>query len=299
MQGKTESSATEGKVLTLQLKPTHHESFKPQELIQVKGHSDLTLNARRAITLLWHNAHRQGIAIGKDYTIEIDELKADKHKGYEMVVEAVEALMTTLLIIQLPNGKERRVQFLGGNDISEKDRKAGVLTYSFDKRLTEILERSAIWGQISLPVVRAFTSKYAVSLYENISQKVNLSLVRSQDYSLQQFREMVGVKNDRYPVYGDLNRHVIKPAVAEINAMAHFGLTVLPIKRGKKVEQIKVGWQRKDDDGLREAQQEVNRPKDGRRARANEGAQMTLGLTPSSERLVRQDRLKRGSPKTS
>lgn len=300
MQAKTDSSGQGSKVLTLQLKPPPNESLKPQELIQVKGHSDLTLYARRAITLLYHNAHRQGIAAGKDYKIELDELKTDRHKGYDVIVETIELLMTTLLIIQLPNGSERRVQFLGGNDITDKERKsAGVLTYSFDKRLTDILERSAIYGQISLPVVRAFTSKYAVSLYENISQKVNLTHVQSQQYSIQEFREMVGVKDDRYPIYGDLNRHVIKPAVAEINLVAPFHLSVLPIKRGKKVEQIKVGWQRKEELALHEADQEVKKPKAGRRARAAGTVQMALDLMPSSERLARQDRLARTSPKTS
>lgn len=289
----------DGKVLTLQLRPTHDEAFKPQELIQIKGHSALTLNARRAITLLWHNAHRQGIAAGKDYTIEIEQLKTDRHKGYESVEEAVELLMRTILFIQLPTGKRQRVQFLGGNDMDDPDRKAGVLTYSFDKRMTEIIERSAVWGQISLPVVRAFTSKYAVSLYENLSQKVNLTLVKCQDYSIGEFREMVGVVEGKYPVFGDLNRHVIKPAVAEINAMAHFQLSVLPIKRGKKVEQIKIGWHRKEADEMREAQVEISRPKKGRRARASEAAvQMVLELAPSSDRLLRQARIQ-ASPKIS
>ncbi len=300
MQAKPDSPGQTSKILTLQLRPPPLESLKPQELIQVKGHSDLTLYARRAITVLYHNAHRQGIAPGKNYMIELDELKTDGHKGYDVIVETIEALMTTLLVIQMPNGNERRVQFLGGNDITDKDRKAGVLTYSFDWRLTDILERSAIYGQISLPVVRAFTSKYAVSLYENISQKVNLTHVQSQEYSIQEFREMVGVKDDRYPVYGDLNRHVIKPAVAEINLVAPFGLSVLAIKRGKKVEAIKVGWYRKDASALREAHQEQEKDKSGRRARATAGTvQMALDLVPSSERLTRQDRQRRASPKTS
>ena len=76
--------------------------------------------------------------------------------------------------MRLPDGKTRRVQFLGGNDLDDPDRPAGVLTYSFDKRLIEILKDSTIWGKIALPVLMAFTSKYAVSLYENIAQLVNL-----------------------------------------------------------------------------------------------------------------------------
>src|SRR3712207_9324556 len=99
-------------VLTLAIKPRGREAIKPAELIQVTGHHELTLNARRAITILWHTAHLQGIAEGKDYTVEIDDLKPDSHKGYEMVEEAIEALMRSILTLKLVDGKrseERRV----------------------------------------------------------------------------------------------------------------------------------------------------------------------------------------------
>src|SRR6267142_6810816 len=96
---------------TLALKPRENEAIKPAELIQVTGHHELTLNARRAITILWHGAHTQGIEEGRDYSIEIDDLKPDGHKGYEMVEEAIEALMRTLLTVKMSNGATRRVQF--------------------------------------------------------------------------------------------------------------------------------------------------------------------------------------------
>src|SRR4051812_33113066 len=89
------------RVLTLNIRPRSREAIKPAELIQVTGHHELTLNARRAITILWYNAHIQGVAPGRDYTIEIDDLKPEGHKGYEMVEEAIEALMRTLLIVHL------------------------------------------------------------------------------------------------------------------------------------------------------------------------------------------------------
>ena len=172
------------RVLTLDLKPRNSEAIKPAELIQVSGHHELTLNARRAITILWYSAHMQGVQEGKDYSIEIDELKPDGHKGYEMVEEAIEALMRTILTLKLPDGRTRRVQFLGGNDLDDPDRPAGVLTYSFDKRLVEVLRDSTIWGKIALPVLMAFTSKYAVSLYENLAQFANLSMKTFHEYTL-------------------------------------------------------------------------------------------------------------------
>ena len=298
-EDKTGQDRAGGKTLTLQLTPNLLESLKPQELIQIKGHAELTLNARRAITILWHNAHRQGIREGRDYTIEIDELKTDGHKGYDPVVEAVESLMMTLLVFKDAKGDDCRVQFLGGNNMTAKGRPGGVLTYSFDKRLIELLEPSARWGQISLPVLMSFSSKYAISLYENITQSVNLRHITTATYSIDEFREMMGVPAGRYAVYGDLNRHVIKPSVTEINALAHFEITVLPIKKGKKVDQIMIGWARKSDESRDEAMRERERPRIGRRARLSGKIEHVAEVTPSISRILRDDRQRRRSPKAS
>ncbi len=275
------------RVLTLDIRPRSREAAKPAELIQVTGHHELTLNARRAITILWYHAHLQGIEEGRDYTIQIDDLKPDAHKGYEMVEEAIEALMRTLLTLRLPDGRTRRVQFLGGNDLDSEDRPAGVLTYSFDKRLVAVLKDSTIWGKIALPVLMAFTSKYAVSLYENIAQFANLSKKTFQEYSLDEFRALLGVPAGRYKTFGELNKHVIKPAVDEVNALAPFGVSILPIKQAKRVAQIKVGWWAKDSNALQQAWEEMQRSKVGRRARISGKTEYVSEPMPSLLKLSR------------
>lgn len=274
-------------VLTLQLTPNDSEAIKPAELIQVTGHQGLTLNARRAITILWHHAHLQGVGEGRRYTIEIDELKPDAHKGYEMVEEAIEALMRTLLVVKLANGKTRRVQFLGGNDLDDPERPAGILTYSFDTMLIEVLEKSTIWGKIALPVLMAFTSKYAVSLYENVSQYVNLSYKTTIEIRLEDFRQMLGVAENKYPAFGEFNKHVLKPAVAEVNALASFNMTVVPVKQGKKVVKVAVGWWRKSEEELKASYAEVQRTKVGRRARAMGAVDYVSEPVPSKDRMRR------------
>ena len=182
---------------------------------------------------------------GKDYSIEIDNLKTDSHKGYDVVEDAIESLMRTILTVKRPNGKTTRVQFLGGNDLDDPKRPAGVLTYSFDKRLIEILQDSTVWGKINVPVLMAFMSKYSVSLYENIAQMVNLNHKQFHSYSLAAFRELMGVQDGQYKTFGEFNKHVLKPAVTEINALAAFTISVLPVKEGKRVAQINVGWMHK------------------------------------------------------
>ena len=251
----------------LLLSPASDEALKPSELIRLTGHERLSLNARRAITLLWHSAHVQGVEEGRDYTIELADLRPDGHRGNDRIEEAIVALMQTVLTISLPDGRTRRVQFLGGNDMDDPSRPRGVLTYSLDKRLVQILRDSAIWGRIAIPVLMSFSSKYAVSLYENTSQWIGLKYRSHKDLSLNEFRAMLGVEGKKYGAFGALNKHVVKPAAAEINALAPFGLSIVPIKTGRRVTHVRVGWYRKNEDGLREAQAEAQRSRVGRRAR--------------------------------
>ena len=284
--------STSGPLRVLDLKPRREQAVKPAELIQITGHQALTLNARRAITILWHNAHLQGVEEGRDYTIEIDDLKPDHHKGYEMVEEAIIALMGTILTVRMADGRTRRVQFLGGNDLDDPERPAGALTYSFDKRLVEILKDSAIWGKIALPVLMAFTSKYAVSLYENASQWAGLGRKTYHDLSLDEFRAMLGVEAGKYGAFGALNKHVLKPVLMEINALAPFNMSVSPVKEGKKVARLRVSWWNKNRDEMDAAFRELHQPKVGRRARISGQAEQiqVQDALPSENRLLRQFR---------
>ena len=274
----------------IDMRPNYDEAIKPSELIQISGHQNLTLNARRAITILWHNAHRQGVEEGKDYVIELAELRTDKNRALGHVREAIHSLMKTLLIVRLPGGKERAVQFLGGNDMDDPERPAGTFTYSFDKRLIELLQSSAIWGKIALPVLMAFSSKYAVSLYENACQWSGLQHKIIQDFTLDELRVLMGVEDGKYQAFGDLNIHVLRPAVMEINALAPFNISVVPIKSGRSVMAVKIGWWRKSSEELQAAFHEAQQPKVGRRARLSGRVENVFETSKSPSSLARDQR---------
>jgi plasmid replication initiation protein len=284
---------SDGPLHTIKLQPRGREALKPTELIQVTGHQTLSLYARRAITILWHNAHQQGVEPGKDYSIEIDNLKTDSHRGYEVVEDAIESLMRTILTIKEPNGSKTRVQFLGGNNFDNPERPAGVFTYSFDKKLIKILQDSTVWGKINVPVLMAFMSKYSVSLYENIAQMVNLERKQFHDYSIAEFRDLMGVLDGQYKTFGEFNKHVLKPAVMEINALASFTIGLLPIKEGKRVVRLKVNWMHKDADALQAAIREIESTKVGRKARIAGTVETIAPPIQSIERLMRTERIQR------
>jgi hypothetical protein len=77
---------------------------------------------------------------------------------------------------------------------------------------------------------------------------------------------------------------------------------VVPIKQGKRVTQIRVGWWTKEGEALRDAFDELQRSKVGRRARITGTAEHVSEPMPSIARMMRAgriQRLRRAPPKTS
>ncbi|MEO1467566.1 MAG: RepB family plasmid replication initiator protein [Pseudomonadota bacterium] len=252
---------------TLDLVPGYGEMIKPAELIDISGATGLTLSARRMYNLMI--AHAFGPDMGREgqeWTLDLADLRGT-HKGNERIEDSILALMKTIVTVRLADGRTRRVALLGGNDMDDPQRPRGTLTYSFDKRLVPLLRQSSVFGKLELEVMRAFSTKYALALYEALSRRVRLSSIFSETFTLDEFRELLGVPEGKLTSYSNLNLKAIKPAAAEINAMASFGCEIIPVKQSRRVVAVKIAWWQKSMDELKEAYREVQRPRIGRRAR--------------------------------
>jgi hypothetical protein len=136
-------------------------------------------------------------------------------------------------------------------------------------------------------VIFAFTSKYALSLYELITARINMTHVWSEDFSLDELRGLLGVKPGALTRVPNLLQRVIAPAVLEVNGLADFGVVVEPVRKGGQqrgmVTGFRVSWWKKDIPGLQDAYQELKQPKVGRMARLKANAQKSL--TSSTDAL--------------
>ncbi|MDH3771846.1 MAG: replication initiation protein, partial [Nitrospirota bacterium] len=252
---------------TLEVRPDPGEMIKPAELIDVSGVDHLTLAARRLYNALIANAFGPEMARqGYEWIISLSDLRGT-HKGNERLSDSILALMKTVVTVRLANGTTRRVQLLGGNDMHDEDRKRGVLTYSFDPRLVALLKNSSVFGKLEIAVMMAFSTKYALALYEALARRARLKYKFSEEFSLDEFRDLLGVAEDKLATFGNLNQYAIKPAVNEINALATFGVKVTPVKTGRKVTGVHVGWWQKDITELKASFAELQRHKSGRQAR--------------------------------
>ena len=108
--------------------------------------------------------------------------------------------------------------------------------------------------------------------------------------SLDDFRTLMGVENGKYSAFGALNKHVIKHVVLEMNALASFSITVMPIKTGKKVTHIRVSWWSKSKEEMDAAWRELNRSKIGRKARISGQSVHVAETYQSQNRMMRDTR---------
>ncbi len=118
-----------------------------------------------------------------------------------------------------------------------------------------------------MEVLRAFTSKYALALYEAVARRVRLEHIFTERFSMDDFRELLGAEVGKLTTFGNLNKSAIKPAIMEVNALSDFTVTVVPEKTGRRVTGVLIGWGAKDIEGRKAAYAELQRPRVGRKAR--------------------------------
>lgn len=279
---------------------TDDHMVKPAELIDVCLPSQLTLLDRRTFNLLLWNAWNR-IDGGADHTIALADLKGLHTGSNQRISETIKRLMGAVIEAKVKGrrGTEvtRRAQMLGGNDMDDDDSGAGVLTYSFDPRLISIIRSSSAWGQLRKKVMLAFTSKYALALYEMGERRVHMRKF-NEELSLAELRGRLGVGVDgRLDRFADLHRRAIRPAIEEVNALSlGFTMSIQPLKRGKRVVGVRLAWRAKTPEERQEAESELNRCSVGRKARVKKAVE-TLALRQAALRRDLEEGLRSAAPR--
>ena len=271
--------------LTLDLKPSHGEMIKPAETIDIVGIEGLTLQDQRVWNALLDNAHGPDMReVDRDFTMDLNPLRSN-HNSNERVEDTIERLMKTIAVCKMPNGSVTRFQLLGGNNMGDPNRPRGELTYRFDKALIEILSVSSTFGKLDLPVMDAFTSKYALALYEHVSRRKNLKHVYMQEYTVEEFREVLRVGKSQLKAFGNLKQRAIVPALEEVNQWASFTLRLSYKKTGQRVTALVLQWVPKSGRARKEIFAELQQPKVGRRARREKMVETIVTINPQGDLL--------------
>lgn len=89
--------------------------------------------------------------------------------------------------------------------------------------------------------VASLSTSYSIRLYELLMQ---FNSTKQRSISVDDFRSLFQL-NDKYPLFRDLNKRVIKPAVKEINSSSNLEVFYSTTKKGKNIVELHFDFQEK------------------------------------------------------
>jgi hypothetical protein len=273
------------RISTIEIEPDEYSLIKPGELVDVVELSPLTLQDRRIYNLLILNAW-ESITEPKEHRIHKRDLRGS-HGVNDRVEDSLLRLMGAIAQVRIErNGGKgegveaftRRLQLLGTTD--ESMRSGGVVYYTFPAGLRAIIRQSTQWARLQKQVMFAFSSKYALALYEMVQKRGNLKYKTSEEFSLDRFRALLGVERGKLTRFLHFRQRAIEPAVLEVNALGEYACKVEPIYAGRKVTGLRLSWWTKSLAEKMATLHELRFSRIGRRARLQGRAETVLALPP-------------------
>ena len=252
---------------TIAQRTTATSLIKPAEMIDIEESVPLHLVDRRILNLLLANAWDQ-IDQDVEHCIRKRDLRGTT-KDFKRLDETIGRLQAARikLLIKRDDNKKYRRSFGLLQRVDEGVAQNGLLYYKFDPDLRAVISESTVFARLQKDILLQLSSKYSLCLYELIQRRVNLTHKWSEDFTIEEIRKLLTVPKGKLALYKNLNGYALKPAVAEVNGLADFGVQMKEIKKGRKVTGITLAWHRKNQDQLKEAYEERSRHRVGRRAR--------------------------------
>ena len=217
-----------------------NEVIKASPAIQIQ--SNISLLQRRTWNVLLANAYNE-LPYKDMHRVSIAELAKKlgfKSNNQDYLKETLEALVDCTVKWNLLNKDNKEVwgvaSLLGSAEIEN-----GICTYSFAAHLRQKLYNPRIYAKLNLRLQNWFKGQYALVLWEICFDYFDTDRQQGETpfIPIETFKEMVGLAPDEYPVFGFLNRDVIKPAIKEINDLTDYHVEVEQKRFKRKIAELK------------------------------------------------------------
>jgi len=219
--------------------------IKPAELVDAVEISPLNRSELVLYNQLLANAWND-LASEPVHAIRKASLRGS-HESNDRLHESFDKLMGAFAKIRHrdpDSGKSRttRISLLGPN--SEEEGEDGFFIYSFPSALLAILEHSQTWARLKSEIIYMLRSKYSIRLYELVERRINMR-TQGEYFTVEQLRQLLGVPKGKLGRFADFNRHCLKPAVAEVNRISDYMVSIGAIRHGRSVVKLHLIWLKK------------------------------------------------------
>ena len=228
--------------------------IKASPAIQVQ--SKMTLLQRRAWNVLLANAYNE--LLDKDiHSVSMVELAAKLGFGdgnQEYLKEMLRSLRSCEVEWNLLNKDNQQVWGVASL-LASAEIENGICTYGFAPHLRRQLYNPRIYAKLNLRLQNRFKSRYALVLWEVCFDYFDADRDQGETpfISLEIFKELMGLEKDEYPLFKELNRNVIKPAIKEINNLTNYHIAVEGKRVGRRIGLLKFGITRVEQIPIQES----------------------------------------------
>lgn len=204
----------------------------PQELVHIKHKISLR---QYKYWLLMLRAYREAYELGNipnEQGYYLLPIATFEHwLGYELVRGELKADLESIRrepIIYNVLGKDGKKILRGAGFISEWELTANWVGFKLPGFLMESIQqldlKNSIFQKINWEVFNSFTGKYEAILYKLCRDYVGSR--RTPTLSIQEYREYMGLKDQEYAAFKDLNKFVISAPIKRINNSAAADITI-------------------------------------------------------------------------
>ena len=122
----------------------------------------------------------------------------------------------------------------------------GICCYQFPHPLRLKLHNPRIYSKLNLQLQNQFRSQYALVLWEVCFDYFDADRDEGETpfIPIETFRELLGIKGEEYPLFSELNRTVVKPAIKEVNDVTDYHIEVEQKRVNRRVAELKFRIQR-------------------------------------------------------
>ena len=191
-------------------------------------------------TLLTQNEHEIHIP---SLCILIGYNSKDDKTIKKALISLISTVLEWNLVDQSKQGEEGI--WMASAMLSDAKIEGSICTYSYSNRMRELCYYPEFYGRLNMQVLATFKSTYGLALYENCIRYQNIS--QTPWFDMPTYRKLMGISQDKYAIFRDLNRRVIKPAIKEVNTHSPMHVEAEFKKKGRVVTAIRFQISRRSE----------------------------------------------------
>lgn len=196
-----------------------NESFElKKHIAAIHCHGKISLLQRKIANALLFHAYNK-LLTEDEHIIQISELTqliGFDSNDHRKIKDALIALLSTVIEWNVIDEQAHDTEIWNASSIiSDVSIRGSTCKYSYSNKMKNLLYHPIKYGKIDLAIQAKFQSGYGLTLYENCNRYQSIGT--TSWFSMKVFRKLMGVEDNKYLIFRDLNSRVIKKAVQEVN----------------------------------------------------------------------------------